>query len=69
MDATCAKCGEEFAVRDACDPTPYCDQCAHEMLDLILQGVRDCLSICHEGEVRGRLVSILEYANLKTVDE
>lgn len=29
MYQECEKCGEEYAVREGCDPTKYCDDCAH----------------------------------------
>lgn len=29
MDAECKKCGSYYAVRENCEPTPFCDDCAH----------------------------------------
>lgn len=29
MDAECQKCGDGYAVRENCEPTPFCDECAH----------------------------------------
>lgn len=28
-EPTCAMCGEEYCLRDGCEPTKYCDICAH----------------------------------------
>lgn len=29
-DPTCVRCGCEYALRSDHEPTPHCDQCAHE---------------------------------------
>jgi len=31
-EGVCLECGEMFALRGGCDPTPECDACAHALL-------------------------------------
>jgi hypothetical protein len=33
MDAECLKCGSYYAVRENCEPTPFCDECAHDEVE------------------------------------
>lgn len=33
MDAECQKCGSYYAVRENCEPTPFCDECAHSEVE------------------------------------
>lgn len=30
---SCANCHEDYSLRDGCDPTRYCDACAHTLLE------------------------------------
>lgn len=32
-DAECKRCRQDYSVRDGCDPTKYCDDCAHEVVE------------------------------------
>lgn len=32
-DTNCKKCKRDYALRDGCDPTPYCDECAHILVE------------------------------------
>lgn len=44
MDSTCEHCGCIYSVRDGCDATPLCDDCAHlevERLRGVLQAISD----------------------------
>lgn len=29
MDTECKKCGRYYALRENCEPTPFCDSCSH----------------------------------------
>ena len=33
MDQECEKCGRVYAVREGCDPTRFCDDCAHDIAE------------------------------------
>ena len=47
MESTCEHCDRDYAIRDGCDPTPLCDDCAHaevERLRAVLQIIRDYYS-------------------------
>jgi uncharacterized Zn ribbon protein len=32
-EAECARCHEEYALRDGQEPTEFCDECAHKVID------------------------------------
>lgn len=32
-DHECQRCGNEYLLRDGDDPTPYCDRCAHAVIE------------------------------------
>jgi len=53
---TCCKCcGDEYALRDGCEPTKYCDLCAHKMVD------------CLESELAEAKVEVQELRRQMTV--
>ena len=33
MDHECEECGRVYAVREGCDPTRFCDNCAHDIAE------------------------------------
>lgn len=35
-DPTCLRCEEQYSVRDGCDPTTFCDRCAHDIAESAL---------------------------------
>ena len=37
----CKKCREEYLLNDGCEPTPYCDACAHEVLAELEAAVKE----------------------------
>jgi len=32
-DPECKRCRNIMRIRDGCEPTDYCDECAHDLLD------------------------------------
>ncbi len=34
-ETCCKSCGDEYALREGCDPTKYCDQCAHKIVERV----------------------------------
>jgi len=63
MDATCERCGDDYTVRDGCDPTPLCDACAHDVFDraIFLEGWQAVyLPNCKEPDVP---IAIFQYAD------
>lgn len=42
---TCNRCGDTYALRDGCDPTPECDSCAHSALAELREAVTHHLEI------------------------
>ena len=42
----CRKCGSHYNLRDGEDPTPYCDWCAHKVVDELrreVEALKHCL--------------------------
>lgn len=37
MDTDCEKCGRPYTLRENCEPTPFCDLCAHGEVDRLTQ--------------------------------
>ncbi len=31
-ECVCAKCHEDYSLRENCEPSKYCDRCAHDLL-------------------------------------
>lgn len=69
MDATCEHCERDYCIRDGCDPTPLCDDCAHsevERLRGVLQAIRDYYS--GAGYIGGMADDALKPPNEKLSD-
>jgi len=39
MDNECTNCGRTMLLREGCDPTPFCDECAHGEVERLSQMV------------------------------
>lgn len=37
MDPTCKRCGNEYRLREGCEPSEFCDPCAHIVADSAFQ--------------------------------
>lgn len=44
----CSKCGNYYELRDGCEPTKYCDQCAHDVLDSVSAELEAAKRACTE---------------------
>lgn len=38
-DLVCHKCGTEYSLRDGCEPTAFCDDCAHGELQRLREQI------------------------------
>jgi len=43
----CRKCGHAYALREGCDPTPFCDACAHDEVDRLTARLQKIAGTVH----------------------
>lgn len=47
-DCICERCGDSYSLRDGCEPTPFCDVCAHEVIDTLRAALAEAKRIIAE---------------------
>lgn len=57
---TCKRCDSEMLLRDGCEPTSCCDNCAHEMAETfdILTEICEAEPVCIEIDTRSKEVEM-----------
>lgn len=55
----CKRCGDSYALREGCDPTPLCDPCAHAVIEEDVPRLLDALDAA--AAIRGEPEEPLAY--------
>jgi len=67
MDADCEKCGRPYEVRDNCEPTPFCDDCAHVEIERLRDIIhRASVQFSHDGpdgQTAAKMLAVLNEAD------